>query len=170
MLDYRQVRKFIVKPALVELGLWSQAAENLCLGTAMVESGLVYIDQIDKADKPGPAFGLCQMEGPTHADLWRTTLARDAGLKIKVMKSLTQIVSSASPVPDPTEMIWNARYAFMMCRVFYRRIPESLPSAEDAMALAKYHKRYYNTYLGKTKVEESVKQFEFVIKRSRELI
>jgi hypothetical protein len=135
------------------------------MGTAMVESKLTYIDQIDKAAKPGPAYGLPQMEQLTHDDLWRTILQKDGVLRSRVNRLRTNHFDT----PSVVEMHFNHIYAFAMCRVFYRRIKEALPSADDAMELAKYHKRYYNTYLGKTKVEESVKDFEYVIRRSKEV-
>ncbi|MGH6742988.1 MAG: hypothetical protein ACREDY_28850, partial [Bradyrhizobium sp.] len=69
-LDPSQVREYVIRPALQRLNAWTQAAENLVLGVAMHESRLRYIDQLDWAGKPGPAFGLWQMEAPTHNDLW----------------------------------------------------------------------------------------------------
>jgi hypothetical protein len=168
MLNYHQVRAYICIPALHRIALWSQAAENLVMGTALVESKLTYIDQIDKANKPGPAYGLCQMEKATHDDLWKTILERDALLRLRVVGTLTD---RSTPFPPAmAEMHFNHLYAFVMCRVHYRRVKEALPDANDAMGLAKYHKKYYNTYLGKTEVEESVKQFEYVIARSKESV
>lgn len=167
MLDYRQFRRYVAIPAIRRLNAWDQAAENLCMGTAMTESGLVYIDQIDKADKPGPAFGVCQMEGPTHLDLHETILARNKVLRNGVLEMCTFF---SSEYPDPGEMVFNMRYAMAMCRVFYMRVIEKLPPADDAMALANYHKKYYNTYLGATKVQDSVKHFAYVIERSKEAL
>jgi hypothetical protein len=167
VLDYRQVRKYACIPALRRVMLWDPSAEVLCMGTAMVESKLTYIDQKDKADKPGPAFGLCQMEGPTHADLYRTILSKDRDLRRRVLECATFF---SSEIPDPAEMQFNLLYSFVMCRVFYRRVPAALPAADDALALANYHKRYYNTYLGATKVSESVEIFKEVIARSKEKV
>ncbi len=167
MVDYYQYRKWVVIPVCTRLGLWSQAAENLILGTALVESKLIYIDQIDKAGKPGPAYGLQQMEGFTHRDLYSTILTKDKDLRRKVIEFASFF---SSEIPDPREMVWNMAYAVAMCRVFYRRVKEALPAADDALALANYHKKYYNTYLGATKVSESVKYFEQVIERSKEKV
>jgi hypothetical protein len=47
----------------------------------------------------------------------------------------------------------NHFYAAAMCRVFYLRVPERLPQADDSAAMARYWKRYYNTHLGKGTVE-----------------
>lgn len=167
MIDYRQFRKYVAKPALSRLRSWDQASENLCMGTAMTESGLVYIDQKDKADKPGPAFGVCQMEGPTHMDLYDTILKRDKDLRRQVLYMATFF---SADIPDPGEMVYNMLYAMAMCRVLYLRVPAPLPKADDALAMAEYHKKYYNTYRGATKVEDSVKHFDYVIQRSKESI
>ena len=69
-LDVNQVRLYVVRPALQEIGLWSQVAENLVLGTAVTESRLKYLKQLGK----GPALGIFQMEPFTHNDIWRTHL------------------------------------------------------------------------------------------------
>lgn len=60
------------------------------------------------------------------------------------------------------EMIWNLAYATAMCRAHYYRVSEPMPliTAED---MARYHKKYYNTVLGATNVEESTPVFGKVI-------
>lgn len=40
MLDPQTFRRFVIRPALTRLNLYSPAAEALLLGTAIVESGL----------------------------------------------------------------------------------------------------------------------------------
>ena len=37
-LDAKQLRELVIRPALMEIELWSEAAEELVLGTAIVES------------------------------------------------------------------------------------------------------------------------------------
>ena len=61
-----QMLPLVVKPALEKLGFWSLSAEELVLGTAIVESGLTYLKQ--HAD--GPALDLWQVEPTTHDDLY----------------------------------------------------------------------------------------------------
>ena len=53
-LDAKQLRELVIRPALMEIELWSEAAEELVLGTAIVESRLSFIKQLGS----GPAFGL----------------------------------------------------------------------------------------------------------------
>ena len=159
-LDPKQFVRHILRPTIQRIDLWSPAAEVLVLGTALVESHLRYVDQIDKANKPGPAFGVYQCEGPTHADYYKNFLRYDAQLRAKCIRLASWF---SGDFPDPGEMVFNLAYATAMCRIHYRRIKEALPSSSDAAAMAAYHKRYYNTHLGKTKVEESVEHFEFAI-------
>ena len=51
--------------------MWSTAAEELVLGTAIVESSLIYISQ----HGAGPALGLWQVEPATHDDLYANYLS-----------------------------------------------------------------------------------------------
>lgn len=156
--DPKQFVRYILRPTLQRIGLWSPSAEVLCLGTALTESRLRYVDQIDKANKPGPAFGPYQIEGPTHADYYRNFLRYNTDLRMKCMR-LSSCFSS--DIPDPQEMWGNWMYASAMCRVHYRRIKAALPPTNDALAMAEYWKRYFNSYLGKGTVEKALPHFEF---------
>jgi len=69
-LDARQLRKLVIRPALLEIELWSEAAEELVLGTAIVESRLSFIKQLGS----GPALGLWQIEPDTHRDVYENFL------------------------------------------------------------------------------------------------
>ena len=57
-----QTLALVICPALEKLSLWSPSAEELVLGTAIVESGLTYLKQ----HGDGPALGLWQVEPATH--------------------------------------------------------------------------------------------------------
>ena len=70
-LDLAQVKALLVQPVLAGLGLGGSAAVHLLTGTALVESGLVWLGQTGG----GPALGLWQMEPATHDDCWRNFLA-----------------------------------------------------------------------------------------------
>lgn len=143
-LDLKQLRAYVVLPALNALGLYSKAAERLVLATGLVESRYRYLDQIERGgdSRPGPARGLWQMEGPTHHDLWENYLRYQPELTAKIRPFLLEGL-------DPLEQLHgNLYYAAIMCRVFYRRIKAPLPEADDLEGLAAYWKRYYNTHLG----------------------
>lgn len=137
MIDPHQFLEIIIRPTLLTIGLWSAAAENLVLGTAIHESRLIYLRQIG-----GPALGLYQMEPATHEDIWDNVLDAHSELCWKVSALLA---NSPAPV-DQLET--NLAYATAMCRVAYWRVPGPLPDASDIDGLAAYWKQHYNTRLG----------------------
>lgn len=158
-LDVDQFRALIVRPTLQDLGLWSPSAENLVLGTGIHESRLKYLDQIDKYSRPGPAFGVFQMEKFTHNDIWRTHLwGKELGMKVGNLASRRFNAGA----PDALELIGNLKYAAAMCRAHYYRVREELPE-NNAMALARYWKQYYNTPLGAGTVEKALPAFTIAV-------
>jgi len=144
-LDVAQFRAYVVRPALRTLGpgFASEAAENLVLGTAAVESGFRWLHQVGT----GPAVGLFQMEPSSYRDLWTNVLDHRPGLRLAV----SSICSRAAGDPPPAEeMGWNLRLAAAMCRIHYFRFPDPLPGSRDVKGMADLHKRRYNTMLGAT--------------------
>ena len=77
-----QIRSLVIKPALTKINLWSRSAEELILGTAIVESGLTYLKQ----HGDGPALGLWQVEPATHEDLYTNFLNYRPELGSKLME------------------------------------------------------------------------------------
>lgn len=146
-MDLRQFRDFIIRPALNHIGLYSLAAEQMVLGTALTESGLTYIDQLDNKNEPGPAYGFFQMERRTHDDLWDNWLMHKPELSAKV----TDLVFDG--FPRISQLHGNHFYAAAMCRIFYRRVGSPIPMEGDLIGMARYWKAYYNTRLGKGTVE-----------------
>ena len=66
-INTKHLRLYIIRPTLQKINLWSEAAENLLLGTAAQESLLgTYLKQ----NGNGPALGIYQMEPNTHKDIW----------------------------------------------------------------------------------------------------
>lgn len=124
------------------------------LGTCLVESALRYVKQLGT----GPALGLPQMERATHDDIWANFLRYQPQLRADIVKCSSYFTGEH---PDATELIGNMNYAVAMCRAHYRRQKPALPS--NALGLALYHKRYYNSPLGATDVAVSVRHFEFAI-------
>lgn len=152
-LDSIQLRIHVVRPVLIRLGLYSPAAENLVMGTAMTESELRYLTQLGR----GPARGLWEMEGATHLDVHTNYLKFRPELQKLV---LAYAAPYSGGIPDPDIMSGNLYYACAMCRVDYKRAPGALPDAKDAMGMAQYHKKSYNSARGATDVTESVKHFQ----------
>jgi hypothetical protein len=144
-----QFRGFVVRPALTHLGLWSQPAENLLVGTALHESGgLQFIDQDDDfkwrpSDRLGPAIGFYQIEEATLNDLFANFLDYRPLWRARLLEF-------AAPVPSRAlQLASNLGFATAVARLIYWRAPDPLPAAEDIYGLADYWKRHFNTHAGK---------------------
>ena len=135
-----QFREHVVRPTLHEIGLWSEAAENLLVGTAIAESNLELVKQVG-----GPALSHFKIEPATHD--W---LIED-WLKQKGREDLhAAVLALRAPVPDHvSQLMTNMAYACAVCRLRYWVVPERLPVADDLASLAGYWKTYYNTVHGK---------------------
>ena len=144
MLDISQFRTAIIRPALETIGLYSLAAEELVLGTALQESGLRYLEQLGD----GPALGLFQMEPATHDDIQTNFLA----YRPELLSSLRML----SHLTIPLMLVGNLWYAAAMCRIHYYRAPEALPEAGQINAQASLWKLRYNTPAGKGTAAEYV--------------
>lgn len=142
MIDVEQFRELIIRPALKKIKLWSPAAEELLLGTALQESRLMYIKQLGK----GPALGVFQMEPATHNDIWKNYL--------KYKPDLARDVAQLSHTVNPRSLVSDLLYAAAMTRIHYLRVPVALPAEGDFEGQAAYWKEYYNTYLGAGTEEE----------------
>ncbi len=142
-LDPRQLLEIAVRPALAALGpsYSPPAAEQLVIGTAAVESQLVWLKQ----HGTGPALGLWQMEPRTFHDLAQ----RAKGETLAALLSL-----SVTGLTDAGEVAWNLRLGAAMCRIKYRDDPHGLPVAGDVRGMAETWKRCYNSRLGAGKPED----------------
>jgi hypothetical protein len=148
--DPSQFKALVIRPTLAALGL--EGAENLVLGTALTESRLTYLRQLGG----GPALGPYQCEPATHDDLWLNWLAYQFAAQAAVRLLMTSR-------PKLEQLVTNAAYATAICRLHYRRAPDPLPAANDAAAMADYHKRFYNTAGGATDPTVSVEHFRAAI-------
>lgn len=157
-LDVRQLRDFVVRPVLEDLGAWSLGAEQLVLGTAAQESGFVYLHQLGK----GPALGLWQMEPFTYRDIWASYLDSRPGLARSVRMMISAVNSAGRP-PEPSELVWNLHLACAMCRILYLRAPFAMPEAGDLAGMAHNYKRFYNSPLGAATEEEFVRNYQRLV-------
>lgn len=153
MIDLRQFRNLVIRPALMEIDAFSVAAERLVLGTALVESNLQYIHQLGG----GPAKGLFQCEPTTHDDIWENYLR----YKVDLMNKLRGLMIPRMDMVD--QLHGNHFYAAAICRIHYMRVKKALPQPNDALGMASYHKKYYNSVLGATDPAESVVHFQTAI-------
>jgi hypothetical protein len=156
-----QLRIFVVQPTLIQIGHWSQAAEELLLGTAAHESGgFRFLDQLTDRDDTvlGPAIGLYQMEKATHDDLWTTYLRYRDALAQRIGSLLAQW-------PDRhVQLATNLAYATAMARIRYLRVPELMPAANDLPGLAGYYKRHWSTHLGKATEQDFINAYNKHVK------
>lgn len=137
MLSATDLRDCVIRPALTLIDLHSLSAEALLIGTALAESGLRALRQVD-----GPALGLFQMEPATHDDIHTNYLAFRDPLRQRVLSLL-------APEPDRhAQLASNLIYASAMCRLRYRRARPPLPAPDQPAAMADYWKAHYNTPLG----------------------
>ncbi len=154
MLDVNEFRLHVVRPVIQQLGMWSPAAENLLLGTAIQESGLRHLRQL----KDGPARGLFQIEPATHDDVWENFLAYHDDLKAKAAVLL-------APAPSQIDqLVTNLAYATAIVRLIYWRYPEPLSGADDIEGLAHYWKRHFNTEAGAGTVAQFVLNYREHVK------
>lgn len=125
----------------------SDVARALLLGTALAESGLVYLRQVPN----GPALGVYQMEPATHFDLFESWL----NYRPDWYGIVTQF---SGPDLDAFELVGNLPYATACARAHYWRVAEPLPKLEAA-GLAAYHKRHFNTAAGRADVRDTARHF-----------
>ena len=149
-LDPVQFREFVVRPTLQDMDKWSVDAENLLMGTALQESGLRWLRQMDK----GPALGIYQCEPATHDDIWVSYLRHRPELYDMVVE-VGGIKKSKAMLHNL--LITNLAYATAICRVHYMRVPDPIPS--DLRGQAEYWKEHYNTPAGAGTPEEFIENF-----------
>jgi len=137
----------IIRPVLDQLdvaagakgAMNTQAAINLILMIVAHESGkLTYSKQVR-----GPALGFTQMEPATFN--W---LVEWLG---KTRPHLLDAMGMFGPTGehDSLMMVISPQYAVAAARMNLLRFPETLPEADDLEGLARYAKKYWNTYAGK---------------------
>ncbi len=141
--------KYTIRPALEYMCLYSEAAENLLLGTAAQESNMGdHVRQL----KGGPAIGIYQIEPNTYKDvIYNYAIYRDPILKkiqaMQVGQTLNDHLRS------------SLFYQTIIARLIYQRVLEKLPDKDDIKELARYWKQYYNTIKGRGTVEEFIKNY-----------
>lgn len=150
MFNINQFRESIVQSTLKDMLMYSPEAEEILVFTCAAESlGGTYLRQAF-----GPALGIYQMEPQTYTDIWENYL--------KLKPNLCTILYSNFNInfmPSPDRLIYDLRFATAMCRIFYRRISEPLPPANNIDGLWYYYKKYYNTVKGKAEKKDCVLKY-----------
>lgn len=147
-----QLRAYIIRPVLLEMGMHSQGAENLLIGTAAHESaGFKAIHQYGR----GPALSFFQIEPATHDDLWRNSIPGIARSKPGAVEFLRGQVAAQYGTPPPAEFLLHSlTYAAAIARLLYWRAPDPMPDGDDLVGLAQFWKRRYNTVHGAGTVDQ----------------
>ena len=140
----------LIERVLREIKAHSEAAVNLLMGTAAVESRFgTYLRQIK-----GPALGVFQMEPATEEDIWCNFFPNRPRVRLRVINA------TGKAGPNVRALESNIAYQIAMARCQYLRFPEPLPFSKNLEALADYWKRYYNTRAGKGSPEEFIENYK----------
>lgn len=162
MISAEQFRLEIVRPTLDRMGMWSAAAENLLVGTAIQESGLRYLRQVPS----GPALGVYQVEPATMHDLLRRYLDLRPDVQARfesALRTFTPADVDWNTVDDSVlafRLISDLAFATAVARLRYWIDPEPLPAANDIPGLARTWKRVFNTVHGAGRVEDFMENYE----------
>jgi hypothetical protein len=143
----------VIKPSLDSMvdafgeGVKVPQAADLLLGTAVQESRLKYLRQIN-----GPALGVYQVEPATLDDIYENYL------KYRRQR-LEYVESMISPrLSRERQLITNLAYATVIARIKYWRSPGMIPTTLEGQA--EYWKEHYNTVEGKGTVEEYITNYK----------
>ena len=144
----------VIRPTLKQLGsatprINSVPAEQLLLGTAIIESNLEHVRQLGG----GPALSVFQIEPATLKDMHNRFLQTRPKLFLAVDGLLWP------PDKDPMDQLQlNMRFACAIARVKYWSSPLPLAHAGDWEGHASIWKKIYNTHLGKGRPEEFLRR------------
>lgn len=154
----RHLRERVIRPALIFVGLHSEAAEELLLGTACQES---HCGDALAQIGGGPALGVWQMEPATHDDIWRNFLRHRPHLAALVFLLVPKRYQKPGGVrAEAAALVGSLEYAAVMARVKYLRDPAALPAAGDIPAQAAMWKRVYNTAGGRGEIAEYLSNWD----------
>lgn len=131
-----EMRRYVIAPCLQHLGDWSQAAENLLLGTAAVESGLgrhLFCDS-------HPGLGIYRITPDTHRQIWDEYLAfvPDLASNVRGLASQREFLNHPHE-----ELATNLSYATAIAWMIYKSRHEELPLAEDLGSLASLWQQHF---------------------------
>lgn len=155
--EAEQLAEHVVGPVLRELGLWSESAMRLMMGTAAHESlGFTCIKQIGL----GPALSFWQIEPATYHDLLDRSMPRLVRTHPEIAAAYAGMVPRRYGAYAPSaHLMRDTGYACATARLLYFRVPRPLPDADDLVGLADYWKAYYNTTLGKGRTQDWLKAY-----------
>ncbi|MCG8313430.1 MAG: hypothetical protein MI976_09450 [Pseudomonadales bacterium] len=130
-----ELRNYIIRPTLEQLGEWSPAMETLLLGTVAQVSGFGFHINHKRG------FGIFKIDSQTHKDVWDTFLAFDPDRAsfIRGLASQREFLKE----PD-LELITNLTYATAIAWGVYASQNVKLPEdPSDIQAFADIWHRFY---------------------------
>ena len=130
-----ELRDYVVRPTLENLGVASPVWEALLLGTAAQESQLGFHVKQDRG------FGIFKIDSKTHKDVWDTFLAFDPD-RASLVRG---IASQREFLKEPdVELITNLAYACAIAWGVYASQGAELPhDPSDLQSIAEVWYRYY---------------------------
>jgi len=151
----------LIGRVILILGTHSQAAVNLLLGTAAVES---CFGRNLRQLGGGPARGVFQIEPATEKDIWDNFLRYNAALRNKMIE-ITGIAEL-----NLLALEGNLIYQICMARLQYYKVAEPLPGPDDIEGLAKYYKVYFNTLKGKATMKGFISKYRLYVLKEKNII
>ena len=132
----------VLVPALTAIGLHSEAAVALLLGTLAQESHFSYLRQ----KGGGPAVGLAQIEKATADDIAFRYLRKPnkARLRRRIAEHLGYDPTGLTAAKLHERLDDDLRLTVIFARVRYRPYPLPIPPPDDVVGLARYWKTVYN--------------------------
>ena len=153
-MDCGQLKETVIVPTLTDIGLCSDAAVNLLLGTAAQETQLgKYLVQTNMPLYTG-GIGIYQMQPATYDFVWFKKIESNIMMKSRVGFGL-----GMSTKPNVSNLAGNLYLATVMARLFYDNVQEALPAADDLPGLAAYYKKYWNTEAGSATTQEFIDNY-----------
>ena len=126
-----------IKETIFDHGLYSESAVNLILGTASQESHL------GRVLGKNLAISMFQIEPRTFYWL-KKKYGKKYGFNYRYFNDLKD----------------DLKLAVLVCRLRYYVVVEPLPDADNIQALAEYWKMYYNTYRGKGRINDFLRNYK----------
>jgi hypothetical protein len=157
MIHPGDMRELVIKPALLAIGLHSEAAEALLVGTYATESTIGKHTRLRQV--VGPALGPFQIEPATHVDTWNNFLRFRTPLADKVRRLCPPEYLQADGIPEDAALVGCLPYAAAIARLVYFRARPPLPAHNDLPGLAAYWKQHYNTAGGKGTAQKFIQDW-----------
>jgi len=129
------LRCLVIRETLKYLGEWSQAAENLLVGTAIQESGLGF------SLKENRRLGIFHISANAHRAVWDHHLVHYPELASQVRG----LAGQHAFIEDPHgELLTNLKYATAIAWCIYRKAGQPLPEADDIDGLGLFWQQHFH--------------------------